>query len=497
VALLIVVMAAVHALVAGHSLLSGDEAYYWLWSRRLQLSYYDHPGMMAYWMAATTALFGTSELAVRLPALVSTAAVTWLAFDATRIAFDDSRAGLTAALWLNATILFGAAGVIVTPDAPLLLFWTLCLWAMIRLLREGRAVYLYIAAAALGLGFDSKYTMVLLAPGVLAVFVLFPAARCWWRRPALYLAIALAALCTSPVVVWNYTHDWASFRKQWAHGFASPIADPLKGLLTFLGSQVGVVTPLILAFCLWAVVWALWAGWRRQRPEWFLLGASSAPVLAFFTHHSLDGPVQAHWSGPAYIAGCMAAAGGWSVIGGRRRRGWNALFTAAPLMGAVMVAVVYLQAATAVLPLPLRMDALSRLGGWDDLGTAVAAQVRAHPDAFVFVEKHELTGLLSYYLPDHPTVFLTGSGGAPRLPTYDGQDVAGLAGRDGLFVVKSGSKGVENSAEHFADFTLLGSIERRWGGRVADRYEIYLGRDYRSHLFGELAMDNEQQRGRP
>src|SRR5438128_8966205 len=52
-----------------------DELYYWCWSRDLQLSYYDHPPMVAYMIRGTTELFGTSVFAIRLPAVLSAAVV--------------------------------------------------------------------------------------------------------------------------------------------------------------------------------------------------------------------------------------------------------------------------------------------------------------------------------------------------------------------------------------------------------------------------------------
>ncbi|OAN52398.1 glycosyl transferase [Paramagnetospirillum marisnigri] len=478
--------------VAGSALLSGDEAYYWLWSRRLQLSYFDHPGMVAWWMAASTWVFGESELAVRLPAILASALVTGLVFDTARVAFGDVRAGLWAAAWLNATVLFGAAAVTVTPDPPLLAAWTTALWAMTRLMRQGRAVWIYVLGAALGLGFASKYTMVLIAPGILAVFLLFPEGRRWWRSPHFYLAIALAVACTAPVLVWNLTNDWVSFRKQLSHSFDTPVSSPLKSLGTFVGTQLGVVTPLVLGFALWGMGWALWAGWRRGRADWFLLGASSAPVLAFFLNHSLGGLVQPHWAGPAYLGGVMAAVGGWRSwpLGeGPRGRLGESLFKAAPLLGAVLLAVVYLQMATALLPVPPKSDPLGRLGGWDRVAEAVEEQRRLHPDAFVFVQKHEMSGLLTYYLPGHPKAYLTGSAGIPRIPSYDAGDVAGLRGRDALFVTRVSPRGVEDAAKFFDRISLVGALDRSWGGRVIDRYEIWLAEGYRQGMFEEFAED--------
>ncbi|EME70574.1 glycosyltransferase [Paramagnetospirillum caucaseum] len=475
--------ALLHLWLAGATLLSGDEAYYWLWSRRLQLSYYDHPAMMAWWMAASTALFGESEAAIRLPAVLAVAAVTFLGFDIARLAFRDIRAGWWTVVVLNATILFAAAGVIVTPDSPLLVFWSASLWAMVRLLDEGRLRWLYVLGLSLGLGFTSKYTMVLIAPGILAVFALFPEGRRWWKSPHFWAAIVLALACTSPVLIWNALYDWVSIRKQLSHSFDAPVGNPWKSLVTFLGTQLGTVTPLIFAFMLWGMGWALWTGWRRGNPAWFLLGATSAPLLAFFLNHSLGGLVQPHWPGPAYLGAAIATAGAWVSLGPAWSRSLRGAWIAAICLGGLMVAATYAQMASALLPIPIKSDPMSRLGEWDRLARAVEAERAKRPDAFVFAAKHEVAGLLTYYLPGHPIVFLTGSAGFPRIPSYDARDAAALPGRDGLFVIKDGRYALQDIRPSFRGLSLLTTVERTWGGKVVDRYEIWLAESYGSGTF--------------
>ncbi|MBC7905717.1 MAG: glycosyl transferase, partial [Rhodospirillaceae bacterium] len=46
--------------------LSFDEAQYWAWAQTIQLGYFSKPPMVAWAIAATTALFGESEGAVKL-----------------------------------------------------------------------------------------------------------------------------------------------------------------------------------------------------------------------------------------------------------------------------------------------------------------------------------------------------------------------------------------------------------------------------------------------
>ncbi len=69
--------------------LSFDEAYYWLWSKHLALSYYDHPPVIAYAIRAGTLLFGDTAFGVRIVPLLFSAGASW-------------------AVWRGGAILFGS-----------------------------------------------------------------------------------------------------------------------------------------------------------------------------------------------------------------------------------------------------------------------------------------------------------------------------------------------------------------------------------------------------
>ncbi|HTQ70305.1 MAG TPA: glycosyltransferase family 39 protein, partial [Acidocella sp.] len=135
-----------------------DEAYYFLWSTHLQPGYFDHPPMVALWIRAGTMLLGPSPLGARLLGPLSTLAGSLLAWDAAERLFPGRRAGITAAACLNATLMFGAGAVLMTPDTPLLFFWTAGLWAMARLIQSGNPRWWLAVGLAAGLALLSKYT---------------------------------------------------------------------------------------------------------------------------------------------------------------------------------------------------------------------------------------------------------------------------------------------------------------------------------------------------
>ncbi len=75
---------------------------------------------------------GDTPLGIRLLGPLSAAVASVLLADAADRLLPGRRAGLMAAALLNATLLLGVGAVIMTPDTPLLFFWTCCLWALAR-----------------------------------------------------------------------------------------------------------------------------------------------------------------------------------------------------------------------------------------------------------------------------------------------------------------------------------------------------------------------------
>ena len=83
--------------------LFADEAQYWYWSRHLDFGYYSKPPAIAWAIAASTAVFGDAEWAIRLPALLFyTMTAFWLY-------------ALAAKLYDSKTALFSALGFLLLP----------------------------------------------------------------------------------------------------------------------------------------------------------------------------------------------------------------------------------------------------------------------------------------------------------------------------------------------------------------------------------------------
>ena len=74
------IITAFRLFIAATLQLHPDEAYYWLWSEHLSLSYFDHPPMVSYFAWFTT-LLSNSELAVRLSCILVSVRSSFLVWD--------------------------------------------------------------------------------------------------------------------------------------------------------------------------------------------------------------------------------------------------------------------------------------------------------------------------------------------------------------------------------------------------------------------------------
>jgi dolichol-phosphate mannosyltransferase len=190
--------------------LSPQEAYYWAYAQHPALSYFDHPPVVAWVISAGQFVLGKTELGVRIGGFLLTLLSTWLLYALGKLWFSR-RAGLWAALLFQLLPLYFVYGVLITPDVPLTFFWLLTLYLVSIAVRKGEKWAWYAAGMALGLCMLSKYTAVFL---VFSTFLLLLLDRCyrpWLTRKEPYLALLIAALFFTPVIFWNFEHNWASF----------------------------------------------------------------------------------------------------------------------------------------------------------------------------------------------------------------------------------------------------------------------------------------------
>ncbi len=489
------VLTLVRLVVAASVPLSPDEAYYLVWSRALAAGYLDHPPMVALWIRAGTMLAGDGALGVRLLAPLAAALGSWLLWDAGDRLLprpgERFGTGLIAAALLNATLLLGVGAVTMTPDTPLLFFWICTLWALARLcaarlpaLRQlppwlegarrstvpasrrttsGQGGWWLLVGLFAGLAFDSKYTAAFLVLGIL--LWLLPARPRWLARPGPWAGLVVGLAVVTPVLWWNAAHGWASLAKQGgridARTDAWHPARAAQFLGELIGSQLGLVTPLVFVLCAAGLGHAWRRLWWEREPRWTLLVALSLPAAAVFIEHAFADRVQGNWPAIIYPTAAIAAAGLQAPL-------WRRLFAPAMLLGFAITALVYLQATLAVLPVPSRFDPLAlQLAGWPGLAARIEATRKRIGAGFVAADQYGVASELAYRLPDTLTVV----GIEPRWRMFD-LPAAALAGQVGI-LVRSVRRGPFSDAGPWPARELLGVATRDSGGKPVETYLLY------------------------
>ena len=289
-----------------------DESYTVAISRRLCLSYFDHPPVHL-WIAHFAALAVGENAVARVPFVAIFFATGWIYYRFASRLFGPE-AALIALVALNATpFFFASAGGWIVPDGPLLFGLTVAALAATRLFFQNSldeaSVWRLWLLIGVGLGFAglSKYSAVLTAGGFAAFTLLSPAQRHWLRHPAPYASAIVAFAMITPVVLWNAKHGWVSLEFQGERGVPSGVLRPAQ-FLTMAFGEIAFLSPWIFAPLVagLANAFRLWRDERRL----FLLCLSLPPIALFTLTPLWGGRGQPHWTMPGWFF-AFALMGAW------------------------------------------------------------------------------------------------------------------------------------------------------------------------------------------
>ena len=197
-------------LLAPTNLLSLDTYYYWDWSRHLALSYYDGSPLIAYLIKLSTLLFGNTLFALTFVGIASTALTSLIIYKTARLFLTKEASYVALFLWLFSPLVTLDLLKQTTYDTPLNLFWALTLFCTTKFILSNKIRWLYMTGISIGLMMLSKYSGFVLVLS-LFIFLLVTPLRALFRTCHLYLSMLISLIIFSPVLLWNYQHEWQSF----------------------------------------------------------------------------------------------------------------------------------------------------------------------------------------------------------------------------------------------------------------------------------------------
>ncbi len=425
--------------------LSEDEAYQWQWSKHLALSYYSKPPLIAYTQWLGTALWGDTAFGIRFfsPVIAAAISAIFLRFIACQ---TNARAAFLFFLMLSALPLMAVGATLLTIDSLSVLFWTAAIVTGWRALENDSTAAWRLTGVWMGLGFLSKYTALIQLACWIVFFVLWPEARRQLRRPGPYWAVAIMALFTIPVIVWNASHGWITVTHLANRGGLDQRWEPsLRFFWDFLIQEILLLNPIFFLGMLWALGGVI----PRLRQNKFLayLFSMGVPLFLFYLLYTFRARVQPNWVAPAVLPLFAVALLYWREFETRRTRSLRWVYGTGVVLGLIAITLLHETRWVAKIanhPLPADKDPLVRVRGWSAaarlVGDTRAELLKEGKPVFIIADHYGLTSLVSFYLPeakagvpDQPLVYclLTSF---PRNQYYFWENYSGRRGQNAVFV---------------------------------------------------------------
>jgi 4-amino-4-deoxy-L-arabinose transferase-like glycosyltransferase len=379
-----------------------DEVYYWTWSKSLQLSYFDHPGMVAWLIRLSTCLWGDTILGMRFPACCCLTFV-FLVIGLLVQSPPRTSTGLLRRcpilIGLLLTPLFTFGAILITPDAPLLAMWAAYLWWLVAIQerladdtgQRGLWRWWLIGGVILGLGGLSKYTMVLAVPSGFASFLLSRQPRQNWFWGYVGHGV-VSAIVAAPILFYNLQHNFEPLLFQWRHAMHDHPAS-WQSFCEFWGVQVLLFGTLPLFLIPWTL---------RNLPS--LCRCPRLRVctclflipLVFFVYKAAKTELEGNWALVMFVSVWPVVIAWYDTV--RASRWWNCLAAAAFAPPMICVAGLAILLVSPVPLLPAKFDRLGRQRARWEMVQDVAAVIQARSEFIpTFTTTYQLTALLRFW----------------------------------------------------------------------------------------------------
>ncbi len=392
--------------------LSGDEAHYWHWSTKPDLSYYSKPPLVAWIIGLSTSVFGDHMWAVRLPAQLLSILTSLVTYALTRAIFRSERLALGVVLLMHTMPVFIVGSMVMTIDPPFFACFGIATWFLWRAVHGGGAWNWLVVGLAVLLGTLAKYAMPLWFFGVILWTIIEPQRRSILRSRGFWMSVTVGLLGFVPGVIWNMQNDWVTARHVGHQtGLTASAGSWLTNPLLMLATQVGVFGPVLVGLII--------ARRRHILPDprgRFLLAAGAGFFLVVLLA-SFRSPPQPNWPVPAYFAWTILAA--WLIRGiaidHSSWRRWRGVLVGHVVVGILFSAFVH--HSQMLYPLadrigikPRSVDAqLVKMRGNAEFGRAVGEALAELPEgSFVLAPHYQEASLLHFYTPGTPVVMTIG-----------------------------------------------------------------------------------------
>jgi len=408
-----------------------DEAYYWSWSTKPAISYWDQPAGSAFFLGLAERWFGHSELSLRLLPILGSMISALLIFLIVREFLSFELALLCVTIPLYTPIAFGQT--LALHDSFMVPFWTMALAAANKLRKEPKKILWWLLLAGFwALAVYSKLNALFFGFGILIFCVATKRYRDWLLNVRAWIAALLFLLLIAPIFIWNIEHQGITFlavkRLTLIHP-TSTIASVVTSILEFFGSQALLITPGFFVLILISL-WRAPFDFKRERDDLPLFFFSfSAPVFLYFLWVAFKSKVQGNWPAPMYVAAVPLVI--WYA-----KKLWSNRFLRIFIKISIVACALEIIALGAHLAFPVAkipQDPTLQMWGWKELAARVEEEAKICDASFLLTRKYQVGSELMFYLKNQlPVLCANYSGRGNQFDLWN--DFAAVANKNAIIV---------------------------------------------------------------
>ena len=460
-----------------------DEAYYWDWSRHLDIGYYSKPPMIAWLNYLSTHLFGINEFGVRFFAATLGTASAGIVYMLAKEMFDE-RVAMISFLFSLLTPANAALSFVMTIDPPLIFFGTLFLllfWKGLNLKGNGQILFFTLAGISFGLAFLSKQMMIVYFISI-AIFLIYEKEyRSNISVPAIFLFLFFSIALISLPMYWNYKHNWVTFQETVHHISSNPsILKTISTFFEYVGGQVLIITPIFAVIIYFSIYNGILNFKKLDTKSRFLF--FFGPIyLVIFLFLSLKQRVNANWPALFYPPAIIFSVA-WFLKNIKEK------YITKWINRGLVVAYVFVFL-TYITPFIFTIETISgtkidptkRGKGWKNLAIQLSDIYKQQgKDIFILGEKRDIISEMAFYMDEHPVIYKI-----DRTPNIvkDQYEVWGthginMTGKDCL-ILRKGSRTGKELIKMFDKVIKIAEIKSKIGKNSYRIYSVFKGTNYK------------------
>ena len=368
--------------------LSVDEAQYWDWSNNLQFGYFSKPPVIAWIIAFTTYFFGIAEWSVRLSAPIIHFLITVMVWFISKNIYSVKVANLSALIW--ATLPLNSFGsLIISTDTPLLLFWCVSLFALLKTLESNKVFWPILLGMSVGLGFLTKYAALYFV--IILICLIIFNQRFKKNILKFIISICIFLIVCTPNFYWNYLNDLSTINHTAYNANLNVISlnyiEPIK----FIATQLIICGPFILIAYLFRIKKI-----KLNNKNEFLLICFSLPILVIIIIQALLKTSNANWAATAFPAVII-------LIGSFFYFNYKSIFRFFIILNLVLNFCIFLFLTKVFVtgsfyPIQIKSDPLRKLKGYPEISEKINLIIKKEKFKAILFTKRNDIAKFSYYL---------------------------------------------------------------------------------------------------